>query len=178
VFCCFASFIFPSSLILPQVCLLNLKTKAISFWFVNILYCFSHSTCNWFGSLSLLPFPSYFFWLFYCTFSNFLIWICIISSFVFSLSCFLIHMLQAMNFPLRLVSHRCKVPIFIVFQVFHKFPSASQGLFRIFFPLIDLWDFKKPIFLLSRSNFTAWWSENMVCMILIWREWICTFFVA
>ena len=30
----------------------------------------------------------------------------IISSFVFSFSCFLIHMLQAINFPLRLVSHR------------------------------------------------------------------------
>lgn len=165
----FASFIFPSSRILPQVCLLNLKPSSQLFD-IDITLLFSHSICNCLGSLSLLPFSSFGH---FVTFPNFLIWIRIISSFVFSLSCFKINVLQAINFPLRLVSHRLSnvtVPILLHSKSFSAKNSLvlPKDYLEFFFLSHRLMRFKSPIFLLSRSNFTAWWSENMVCMILIW----------
>lgn len=105
VFCCFASFIFPSSLVWPQVCLLNVKTEAVSFWFVNIPYffliLFVTNLAPYLCLLFLLTSLGYSIALFPISWFEY-----VLSVHVFSLSCFLINVLQAINFPLRLVGHR------------------------------------------------------------------------
>lgn len=146
MFCCFASFIFPSSRSLPQVCLLNLKTKAVSCLFVNILYCFSHSICNCLGSLSLaspffsslvilLHFPS-------ISWFEYVLSVHLFSAFLALHKCSFCHKFSSKTCVLQI--KQCDVPI-LLHSKSHKFPSASQGLFGILFLSHRLMRFKKSL---------------------------------